>query len=108
MILYIGEGEGNVINVINKNSRQIYKVIRNKKLRGLIGKESLKRMLNAVIMHVKLYIYRQQLFHANKLDSLEWFYEFKMYLLREKQICSAELKQKKFEMWEATLQNMYA
>ena len=24
------------------------------------------------------------------------------------QICSAELKPKKFEMWEATLQNMYA
>ena len=31
--LYIGEGEGNVINVINQNSKQIYKVIRNKKNR---------------------------------------------------------------------------
>ena len=73
---------------------------------GLTSKSKTDQKLNTIIMHVKFYIYRQRLFHDNKMDSLEWFYEFKMYLLKERQICKSELKPKRFRIWEAALQNM--
>ena len=73
---------------------------------GLTNKTNLDRKLNAIIMHVKFSIYRQRLFHNNRLDSLEWFYELKMYLLKERQICRTQLKPNRFKTWKATLEKM--
>ena len=62
----------------------LHNVSEKKFMLGLTSKSKTDQKLNTIIMHVKFYIYRQRLFHDNRLDSLEWFYEFKMYLLKER------------------------
>ena len=64
---------------------------------GLTAKSQMDRKLNAIIIQTKFYIYRQRLFYTNGLDAFEWFYEFKMYLMKERQICKAELRPKKIQ-----------
>ena len=70
------------------------------------GKAKLCCFQNYLLLNIKFYIYRQRLFHNNRLDLLEWMAELKAKLLRERYICEGEGKLRKFKDLQQLLEEL--
>jgi hypothetical protein len=66
---------------------------------GYQQKEDVFNVLNYCILHAKFFIYKQRLFHSNKLDLYEFLVELKFKLQIEHSICKDKLSFIKFEKY---------
>lgn len=57
------------------------------------------RKINAILMSMKFYVYRQRLFHEGKLDLTQWLREFRLRLTAERDICAIQGTNRKFAQW---------
>lgn len=70
---------------------------------GLPRTADMALVLNYLILFTKFYIYRQRLFHQNKLEILHVLHELRLRLRVEKYINTRENKPGKFKKWERFL-----
>lgn len=61
------------------------------------------KLLNYIILTLKIYIFRQKLYHDANLDLTAFLNEFRNKLKIEKHICALEGKAHKFRTWELVL-----
>lgn len=57
------------------------------------------RKINAILMSVKFYVYRQRLFHLSQFDLLHWLCEFRIRLCVEREILARENRLTRFSTW---------
>lgn len=62
--------------------------------------------INAILISMKFYIYRQRLFHEGKLDLIHWLREFRLRLLAERDICTMQGTARKFAPWSTFLRGL--
>lgn len=60
--------------------------------------------INAILISIKFFIYRQRLFYDSKLELLHWLREFRMRLIVERNICHSQGTPGKFAKWRTLLQ----
>lgn len=64
------------------------------------------RKINAILISVKFYTYRQRLFHQSHFDLLHWLSEFRIRLRVEREILTRENKLNRFFPWVCILRAM--
>lgn len=62
------------------------------------------KKINFFLLTSRFFIHRQRLFHAGSLSLIHWINELRTRLLTERQICLAEGKPHKFNLWQSTLE----
>lgn len=64
------------------------------------------KKINAILISVKFYIYRQRLFHLGQMDLLHWLREFRSRLGVYREILRRENKLSRFAQWTRILQSL--
>lgn len=64
------------------------------------------RIVNTILVYLRYYIQRQNLFHGGKLELLLWLREFRQKLWIEEWICATTAKKKAFAIWGPILKEL--
>lgn len=62
--------------------------------------------INAILISLKFYIYRQRLFYEGRLDLIQWLREFRLRLVAERDICAVRGTARKFAQWRTLLHSL--